>query len=278
MARYRCLSGSISRSRKVCIDLRNLVDRRDLEFTQLLFTWVLPHCDDFGRLEAGAEELIATVMPHSRRPEATFEAALRALHAARLILVYVAGGRRYLQTLQWDEHQAGLHKRTRSKCPDPPPFDLDSGNFPEFPGNAREIPGNSHENRTELNEKEQNVLRVMNASLKDDARARIDEWVRLLMASGIPAPEIEAHMPNITNWAKAVTADLIEADDVRTAIQDSIADRQAKDKSGKPFIRSRDGRPVSAADHPWWRYLTGQIKKRCLKRGQPWPFGAGMRK
>ena len=62
---------------------------------------------------------------------------LQAMSAVGLIRFYEAGGDRYLQIVNFDREQPGLHKRTKSDFPDPPD---DFGKFPEIPKTSRKIP------------------------------------------------------------------------------------------------------------------------------------------
>jgi hypothetical protein len=94
------------------------------EFAQSLYPLLVAHSDDFGRQQGDAFTVQHQVHPTSPRRAKDFEVALQALHDAQLITLYDVDGRRYLEILQFDRHQAGLHKRTKSE-------------FPEIPGNSR---------------------------------------------------------------------------------------------------------------------------------------------
>jgi hypothetical protein len=126
MARGRMLSKSLSTSRKFRALLDEAGKRR--EFDQVLFTLLVAHADDFGRLEGDPFTVKALCYPSSPRPESDFAAALQAMNEVGLIVVYEIDGNFYVQVAQFDEHQVGLHKRTRSRFPDPPAV---SGNFRE---------------------------------------------------------------------------------------------------------------------------------------------------
>lgn len=115
----------------------------------LLFSWMFPHADDFGRLPGSAKKLGAVVVPlrMDRKPGWAvddIEGYIMELEEARdeagvpLIYRYRVGGIPVIQLIKFDSHQEGLHKRTRSKFPDP------EEPFPEIPGNSgkvQEIPG-----------------------------------------------------------------------------------------------------------------------------------------
>lgn len=109
------------------------------EFCQALYPLVLTHSDDFGRLQGDTFTVKHMCFPTSPRSVVEFTAALGHLHAVGLIVRYEVDAKLYIQIENFEPHQQGLHKRTRSQ-------------FPELPGTSRkaqEIPG--QENLTELN-------------------------------------------------------------------------------------------------------------------------------
>lgn len=106
----------------------------------MLFPLLVASTDDFGRMPGDAFTVKNVVLPSSPRLERDFDAALDIMHKVGLIVRYQAEGAIYVQVHQFDEHQSGLHKRTKSKFPEP-----------------TEIPGTSEiyrSNRTELNRTE----------------------------------------------------------------------------------------------------------------------------
>lgn len=110
------------------------------EFCQTLYPLLIAHSDDFGRLQGDPFTVKLQCLPINRRPLADFQAALEAMHDVDLIQWYEAGGNIYVQVNKFDEHQSGLHKRTKSKFPEPPRV---SRKFREFPDqeNGRERNG-----------------------------------------------------------------------------------------------------------------------------------------
>lgn len=92
----------------------------DGEFAQLLFTLLIPHADDFGRMVGDAFTVKLQVFPASARTVEDFAAALDALDAAELITVYAVERDIWLQVNKFDEHQRGLANRTASRIPSPP--------------------------------------------------------------------------------------------------------------------------------------------------------------
>lgn len=138
MARGRMISRTLGSSRKFHALLG--AGGKVGEFCQILFPLVVANADDFGRMPGDAFTIKNLVLPSSPRPEKDFDAALTVMHTVGLIVRYEANGAIYLQVNQFDEHQSGLHKRTKSKFPEPT----------EIPGNSE----NFRSNRTELNRTE----------------------------------------------------------------------------------------------------------------------------
>ncbi|MEF2965075.1 DnaD domain protein [Paenibacillus sp. M1] len=139
MAEKRMVSKVISISEKV-----NMLP--DI-FDMLLFTWMIPHTDDFGRLAGSPAKVKALVVPMLDKTLSDVEASLARLCEKRLILWYEVNGEKIIQIENFEKHQQGLHKRTKSKFPD---FPGNSGKFPEIPSeqNRTEQKG-TEENRTE---------------------------------------------------------------------------------------------------------------------------------
>jgi len=149
MANRRSLAKSISMSKKLNASLPKVLPPEMVEFAQLLYTWMIPHCDDFGRLDADPWTVKMVVMPASQRPAEDFEAALEALDQVEALQLYESPQGRCMQLSNWNEFQEGLHKRTKSRFPEPP---ARSGKFPEIPGNSGNFPPKRREEKgRELN-------------------------------------------------------------------------------------------------------------------------------
>lgn len=116
MARGRMLSRTLGSSRRFNA-LRNYPDH---EFFQLLFTLLIPHVDDFGRMSGDSFTIHLQVFPGCSRIDADFEAALQAMHEVQLVTLYVVKDDIWLQVNKFQDHQQGLANRTASKIPDPP--------------------------------------------------------------------------------------------------------------------------------------------------------------
>lgn len=127
MANQRMISRSISTSKK----LTKLYDahktERDPSFPLLLFTWLQPHVDDFGRYDSDPFTIKYNIVPTLEdKSVEDISIALGWLEEEKLIFRYTINGDVILQVINFDEHQRGLNKRTKSKYPDPPNVDSDS--------------------------------------------------------------------------------------------------------------------------------------------------------
>jgi hypothetical protein len=100
------------------------------EFAQTLFLLLIVHSDDFGRLEGDPWTVRLVAVPTSPRTEQEVATALAAMAEVGLIRWYDVDGRRFVEIVGFEDHQSGLHKRTRSRFPEPPG---DSGKLPEIP-------------------------------------------------------------------------------------------------------------------------------------------------
>jgi len=110
MPSWRALSRSISTSRSI---------ESMTEFAQLLFDRIVIWADDFGHLEGDPVVIKATVKPLSPRKPSEFADAVAEMVRISAVAARVVGGRIYLQVAKHDQHQPGLHKRTKSRFPDP---------------------------------------------------------------------------------------------------------------------------------------------------------------
>ncbi|MDD5271294.1 MAG: hypothetical protein PHU14_01120 [Methylovulum sp.] len=98
----------------------------------LLFTWMIPHADDFGRMHGNARKIKAQVVPmRDDYSTALVDTCLNELAKAGLIRRYPVAGEYFICFPTWELHQSGLHKRTRSKLPAP-----EVGEGAEVPGNS----------------------------------------------------------------------------------------------------------------------------------------------
>lgn len=87
------------------------------EFAQLLFLMMIPHADDWGSMVGDAYVIKAQVIPmSSRNSEEDVESALNEMEEHRLFWRYQPNDEKpLLQFRKWEDHQTGLHKRTKPK-------------------------------------------------------------------------------------------------------------------------------------------------------------------
>lgn len=174
MANRRMLSKSISISEQA----NELSD-----FAALLFTWMIPHADDWGILPGSPKKVKALVIPMRKQTPKEVEKAIHELVSAVLVWWYEVEGEKYIQFRKWDKHQEGLHKRTKPK-------------FPEYPGssgNILEVPPElelelEHEHEENLkdkdiytvfahwNEKEIITHRELTGKLRGHINARLENY------------------------------------------------------------------------------------------------------
>jgi hypothetical protein len=126
MARGRMISNSLSTSEKFA----QLSAKELGEFCQALYPLIVAHSDDFGRLQGDPFTVKAKCYPASPRSLEQFKDALTHLDSVGLVVWYVVEGKRYLQIVNFERHQIGLHKRTRSMFPRVPGI---TGNIEELP-------------------------------------------------------------------------------------------------------------------------------------------------
>lgn len=185
------LSKKLSTSRKFAT-----VGKVAGEFPQLLYALLLPHSDDFGRQAGDAFTVKHEVFPISPRAETEFEAALVALDVHRLIQRYEANGRSVIQIVDFEPHQQGLHKRTRSEFPEPPPYlPGGSGKSPESPAQV---------NLSEVKRTEENTYGGADAPRHLQPVKKSDKASAWKRAIAITHAVIEADPEKSGHWSSEV--------------------------------------------------------------------------
>lgn len=108
------------------------------DFAALLFTWLIPHTDDYGVIPGSAGRIKALVVPRRTQSEAEIEAALEEMRSVGLIYRYRHAGQAYIQLVRFDAHQEGLHKRTAPRSPlyQQVAAGRGDGNLPEVPADS----------------------------------------------------------------------------------------------------------------------------------------------
>lgn len=140
MARGRMISKSLSTSEKFAA-LETAAGAL-AEFCQTLYLLLVPHTDDFGRLQGDPFTVKHVCHPSSPRSLVEFSEGLKHLHGVRLINWYLVSYKKYIQIENFDPHQLGLHKRTRSAFPRVPGI---SGNDAEIPAQEKGTKGKRRE-------------------------------------------------------------------------------------------------------------------------------------
>jgi len=88
---------------------------------RLLYTWMILHCDDEGRIEGSPITIKGLVFPIADCTIQDIEKWLAEMQKVGLIVWYKAKGKRYIQVKKWDDFQTfhGIRK-TPSIMPSPP--------------------------------------------------------------------------------------------------------------------------------------------------------------
>lgn len=103
-AKGRMINRCISTSRK----LYEVDDR-----SALIYTWLIPHTDAFGRMEGEAIIVMGSVVPLRGYTPEQVEESLQALEQAKLIERYEVDGKQYLEIVGFEENQAFRTDRKR---------------------------------------------------------------------------------------------------------------------------------------------------------------------
>ncbi|WP_029516270.1 hypothetical protein [Paenibacillus polymyxa] len=189
MAEKRMISKSISISEKV-----NMLP--DV-FDMLLFTWIIPHTDDFGRLTGSPAKVKALVVPMLDKSMKDVERSIKSLHDAGLIIWYQINTDKYIQVINFDNHQQGLHKRTKSKFPEP---QIENTSIPEYSRNFPEFP-------PELNRTEQKGTEGKGTEGHVSDAQQILNWINKYELSCKGTFQLD----EITSYLKLVEIEVIEA-------------------------------------------------------------------
>lgn len=116
----RMISRSISTSRKV--------NRLQTDQARLLFTWMILHADDEGRMEGNPETIKMAVIPGLSWTLEDIKSYLSDLTQNNLIKYYQTSEEFYIQINKWDAFQTfhGIHK-SPSKIPPMTPISVKNG-------------------------------------------------------------------------------------------------------------------------------------------------------
>lgn len=117
------IAKNISTSRKV----NRLPDR-----AALLYTWIIPHTDDYGHLEGDPISIRAKVAPMRTLTEQEVQQDLELMAQNELIRFYEIKGEKYIEVLNFDSFQTFKSDRPRSQ-EHPQPLDWKPSNSARKP-------------------------------------------------------------------------------------------------------------------------------------------------
>lgn len=111
--RGRMLHGSISNSAKL--------EALSCDGARLMFTWLIAHCDNLGRIRAEPIQLKATVLPRNPATLVQITKWSLEMHESGLLQLYKAQGQLFMQVHNWTTYQRLHHNHaSSSKLPAPP--------------------------------------------------------------------------------------------------------------------------------------------------------------
>ena len=112
MRNRRMISRTISTSEKL-----HKIDWK----ARLLFTWLILHCDDEGRMAGSVQTVKAVVLPMADCSFAEIEKWLADMRKVGLIRWYRVEGKKYIEIIKWGDFQTfhGVSK-SPSRLPSPP--------------------------------------------------------------------------------------------------------------------------------------------------------------
>jgi hypothetical protein len=147
------------------------------EWAQLLWDRVIVHADDHGVGEASPAKLKGKLKPLSPRPPLDFATALAEMAEQQMLVIYASNDRLFYQISNFEEHQEGLHKRTKPSMPlccDGVQL-LPHEYIEAVSGKFREIPGNSGLTCARGNEEKRNETKGSEVNCASgDARQAFD--------------------------------------------------------------------------------------------------------
>ena len=185
MSRKRYISTDMSKSGK----LEELA-RRAGDYGVLLFTWMIPHLDDWGRMEGEPDKVFFEVTPRfamlGKTPEDA-ERAIAAMHDIGLITWYEVDGKRYIQanldTFYSLQTYIPKTKRAEDKSNYPPPPAEPNNGVAQNSTPQQPVAQTSTESRKVAQNTPSPFSLHPSPSDDDNARAREgEEWRRLVTA------------------------------------------------------------------------------------------------
>ena len=176
MARARLIASSLGTSEK--FSALGEVAGELCDFAQALFPLLVVNSDDYGRLDGSAFTVKVRIFPISAHGQGDFERAIQSLEKVRLIRRYLVTStpdgqtfpeyeqKQVIEIVGFDDHQRGLHKRTRSLFPN------SSGVYSNKEGEIPTEPKRIEQNGTEPKRSEvtdpRDLVSLWNAARRED--------------------------------------------------------------------------------------------------------------
>ena len=169
MATRRMIHNKISRSEQV----------NNLSFeAALLFTWMITHGDDEGRLKGGAASVRATVFPMKELKNEDVERMLHEIESQGLIYRWSDKKGTYIEFPTWFDHQTLQNDRTKPS------------KIPAYPGNVSELDTNGFQNDSTL-ETQDKITENKRTETNE-----IEESVKERESEGKPVLNPNSYVPN----------------------------------------------------------------------------------
>ncbi len=240
MANRRMIAKSISVS-----DETNALS----DFAALLFTWLIPHTDDYGVIPGSAGRIKALVVPRRKQSETEIDAALEEMRSVGLIYRYQHAGQPYIQLVRFDAHQEGLHKRTAPRSPvyQQVAAAQAGGNFPEVPAGS----GPTEPNLTKPKSNEANLAATEPAGPDAAQRAAVVE----MLSKNVCPVTTPIELSLIDEWLSATSGEWIAA-----AIRQAALNKAGSIKYVDTILRAWLSKYLPG-DKPW------QLEPRRRGRG-----------
>ncbi len=175
MADGRMLKKQISRSRRLA-ELKT-------DSARLLYTWIIPHLDVKGRIEADPNIIKGEVVPRlTTYTLPKIQEYLEDMAAVGLITLYRSDGDQYLEMRKFEDHQSlRLNREAPSRIPSPE----ESGTTPGV------IPEQSGSTPAEVKIREEKVRKKKLTAWSDETNILTQEYIDAAIELGLQNGQIE---------------------------------------------------------------------------------------
>lgn len=180
MAERRMLSKTISTSRKV----NRLPDR-----SALLYTWLIPHTDDFGHLEGDAISIKAKIVPMRSVSEQEVQQDLDLMVQNELIQIYEIKGEKYIEILNFDSFQTFRSDRPRRA---------------EYPGPDGQFPSDNQRDTNDIPEGDNAPRKRREGKLREGKVREEKSTASISYLSNIPPEDIKEFLGRFNATEKEI--------------------------------------------------------------------------